>query len=221
MFFPDEKNHLLKSIASITAMRTDNVIVDDRIIPVGWLEENGVNVRIERELSPFNYDGSLAKAGECFLYAIYFTSDYGLDERRIFHLPGSSRGVWSQSSVDSEIIYILDKNQRLADEKTRQDQKLAEEQRLHDERMCKRDQLIGLFFEQHGKPASSYRIGQIVATRDGSLWKIASKIHNDVGLIPYGGDSLKVRVVPNDELLVPASKKYRDKFRYELSGISY
>src|SRR5690606_35176734 len=163
---------LLKSIASITAMRTDNVIVDDRIIPVGWLEENGVNVRIERELSPFNYDGSLAKAGECFLYAIYFTSDYGLDERRIFHLPGSSRGVWSQSSVDSEIIYILDKNQRLADEKTRQDQKRAEAQRLHDERMNKRDQLIELFFSQHGKPASSYRIGQIVATRDGLIWKI-------------------------------------------------
>lgn len=216
MFFPvNEKNHLLKSIASIRAMRLDNYLVDGYEIPIGWLSENGVNVRIERELSPFNYDGSLAKAGECFLYAIYFTSDYGLDERRIFHLPGSSRGVWSQSSVDSEIIYILDKNQRLADEKTRQDQKRAEAQRLHDERMCKRDQLIGLFFEQHGKPASSYRIGQIVATRDGLVWKIA-KIRNDVELISHGGGNLKVRVVPNDELLVPASKKYRDKFRYEL-----
>lgn len=219
MFFAvNEKNHLLKAIASIRAMRLDNYLVDGYEIPIGWLSENGVNVRIERELSPFKPDGTLAQAGECFIYVIYFTSDYGLDERRIFHLPGSSRGVWSQSSVDSEIIYMLDKNQRLADEKTRQDQKRAEAQRLHDERMCKRDQLIGLFFEQHGKPASSYRIGQIVATRDGLVWKIA-KIHNDVELIPYGGDSMKVRVVPNDELLIPGSKKYRDKFRYELRGI--
>lgn len=220
MFFPvNEKNHLLKAIASIRAMRLDNYLVDGYEIPIGWLAENGIKVSVFREPSPFKPDGTLAQAGECFIYVIYFTSDYGLDERRIFHLPGSSRGVWSQSSVDSEIIYILDKNQRLADEKTRQDQKLAEEQRLHDERMNKRDQLIELFFSQHGKPASSYRIGQIVATRDSLVWKIASKIRNDVELISHGGGSLNVRVVPNDALLIPASKKYRDKFRYELRGI--
>lgn len=221
MFFPvNEKNHLLKSIASIRAMRLDNYLVDGYEIPIGWLSENGVNVRIERELSPFNYDGTFAKAGECFLYAIYFTSDYGLDERRIFHLPGSSRGVWSQSSVDSEIIYMLDKNQRLADEKTRQDQKRAEAQRLHDERMNKRDQLIELFFSQHGKPASAYRVNQLVATRDGLIWKIDHK-ESDSIVLCAANEVLDYKSVPHNEILVPANDKITREFRSMLHGISY
>jgi hypothetical protein len=208
---------LYSMIASIAAMRTDNIMVDDRIIPVGWLAENGVNVRIERKLSAFRDDGTIAKAGEAFYNAIHFTSEYGLDERRTIRLSGRH---WDQQTVYNEILSLLDLNQRKQNEWERENQKRIEAQRLHDERMNKRDQLIGLFFEQHGKPASSYRIGQIVATRDGLVWKIA-KIHNDVELISHGGGSLKVRVVPNDELLIPASKKYRDKFRYELHSISY
>jgi hypothetical protein len=207
---------LYSMIASIAAMRTDNIMVDDRIIPVGWLAENGVNVRIERKLSAFRDDGTIAKAGEAFYNAIHFTSEYGLDETRTIRLNYGRH--WDQLTVYNEILCLLDLNQRKRDEWECENQKRIEAQRLHDERMNKRDQLIGLFFEQHGKPASSYRIGQIVATRDGLVWKIA-KIHNDVELISHGGGSLKVRVVPNDELLIPASKKYRDKFRYELSGM--
>jgi hypothetical protein len=219
MFFTvNEKNHLLKSIASITAMRTDNVIVDDRIVPIGWLKENGIDVRVSCELSAFKNDGTIAKAGEAFYNAIHFTSEYGLDETRTIRLNYGRH--WDQLTVYNEILCLLDLNQRKRDEWECENQKRIEAQRLHDERMNKRDQLIELFFSQHGKPASSYRIGQIVATRDGLVWKIASK-HNDVELIPHGGDSLKVRVVPNDVLLIPGSKEYRDKFRYELHSISY
>src|SRR5690606_40830088 len=127
MFFPDEKNHLLKSIASITAMRTDNVIVDDRIVPVGWLAENGINVRISRELSAFRDDGTIAKAGEAYYNSIHFTSEYGLDESRTIRLYGRH---WDQQTVYNEILSLLDLNQRKQNEWERENQKRIEAQRL-------------------------------------------------------------------------------------------
>src|SRR5690606_38596435 len=174
IMFGDKR--LYSMIASIAAMRTDNIMVDDRIIPVGWLAENGINVRISRELSAFRDDGTIAKAGEAYYNSIHFTSEYGLDESRTIRLYGRH---WDQQTVYNEILSLLDLNQRKQNEWERENQKRIEAQRLHDERMCKRDQLIGLFFEQHGKPASSYRIGQIVATRDGLVWKIASRSAGD------------------------------------------
>jgi hypothetical protein len=218
MFFPDEKNHLIKSIASITAMRTDNVIVDDRIVPVGWLAENGINVRISRELSAFRDDGTIAKAGEAFYNAIHFTSEYGLDETRTIRLNYGRH--WDQLTVYNEILCLLDLNQRKRDEWECENQKRIEAQRLHDERMNKRDQLIELFFSQHGKPASSYRIGQIVATRDGLVWKIDHKESDSIVLCAANG-VLDYKSVPHNEILVPANDKITREFRSMLHGISY
>jgi hypothetical protein len=210
---------LYSMIASIAAMRTDNIMVDDRIIPVGWLEENGIKVSVFRELSPFKPDGTLAQAGESYHHVVRFYSDLtAVDERSIFNLPG--KGTWSQESVWAQIAHVLTKHEHYQDLTRQHEEKQASWQQEEDRRIAARDKVIAMFFDKYGKPASSYRIGQIVATRDGLVWKIA-KIHNDVELIPYGGDSMNVRVVPNDELLIPGSKKYRDKFRYELRGISY
>jgi hypothetical protein len=211
---------LYSMIASIAAMRTDNIMVDDRIIPVGWLAENGIKVSVTRELSPFKPDGTLAQAGESYHHVIRFYSDLtAVDERCIFNLPGSSK--WSQESVWAQIAYVLTKHEHYRVLARQDEEKQASWQQEEDRRIAARDKAIAMFFDKYGKPASSYRIGQIVATRDGSVWKIASRSAGDVGLIPYGGDNLKISVVPNDALLVPGSKKYRDKFRYELSGISY
>ena len=153
---------LYSMIASIAAMRTDNIMVDDRIIPVGWLAENGVNVRIERKLSAFRDDGTIAKAGEAFYNAIHFTSEYGLDETRTIRLNYGRH--WDQLTVYNEILCLLDLNQRKRDEWECENQKRIEAQRLHDERMNKRDQLIELFFSQHGKPASAYRVNRFNAS---------------------------------------------------------
>lgn len=219
MFFPvNEKNHLLKSIASIAAMRTDNIMVDDRIIPVGWLKENGIDVRVSCELSTFKNDGTIAKAGEAFYNAIHFTSEYGLDETRTIRLNYGRH--WDQLTVYNEILSLLDLNQRKQNEWERENQKRIEAQRLHDERMNKRDQLIELFFSQHGKPASSFRVGQWVATRNGLIWKIDHKESDSIVLCAANG-VLDYKSVPHNEILVPANDKITREFRSMLHGISY
>jgi hypothetical protein len=209
---------LYSMIASIAAMRTDNIMVDDRIIPVGWLAENGINVRISRELSAFRDDGTIAKAGEAFYNAIHFTSEYGLDETRTIRLNYGRH--WDQLTVYNEILCLLDLNQRKRDEWECENQKRIEAQRLHDERMNKRDQLIELFFSQHGKPASAYRVNQLVATRDGLIWKIDHKESDSIVLCAANG-VLDYKSVPHNEILVPANDKITREFRSMLHGISY
>lgn len=217
---------MIRMITSIRAMRLDNVLVDGRTLPSGWLHENGLNVRVVRELCAFNEDGSIANAGESYHNAIYFTSDYGLDEKRIFRLPGShifydNPNRWSQETVDAEIYYMLDKNQRLIEEKQRLDEKRLAAQDARDERMRQRDSLIELFFSRHGKAAQSFRVNQIVATRDGLIWQISSKIHGDVELSSYGDDGKRSRIVSNEAILIPANDKIIREFRSMLRGISY
>jgi hypothetical protein len=210
---------LYSMIASIAAMRTDNIMVDDRIIPVGWLAENGINVRISRELSAFRDDGTIAKAGEAYYNSIHFTSEYGLDETRTIRLNYGRH--WDQLTVYNEILCLLDLNQRKRDEWECENQKRIEAQRLHDERMNKRDQLIELFFSQHGKPASAYRVNQLVATRDGLIWKIDHKESDSIVLCAANG-VLDYKSVPHNEILVPANDKITREFRSMLHGsISY
>lgn len=218
------KEESIRMIGSIRAMRLDNIVVDGRTLPSGWLSENGLHVRVVRELSSFKEDGSIARAGESYHNAIYFTSDYGLDEKRIFRLPGSSMrhnpDHWSQEIVDAEVYSLLNKNQRLIEEKQRLDQKRAEAQLAQDERMRQRDSLIELFFSQHGQKAVTYRKNQIVATCDGLIWQVSSKIHDDVELSSYGDDGKRTRVVSNEAILIPANDKIMREFRSMLHGIS-
>lgn len=212
-------------IGSIRAMRLDNVSVDGRTIPSGWLSENGLNVRVVRELCAFKEDGTIARAGESYHNTIYFTSDYGLDEKRIFRLPGShvfhdNPNRWSQETVDAEVYYMLDKNQRLIEMRQRDNQKRAEAQAAHDQRIRQRDSLIELFFSHHGKTANTFRVGQWVATRNGLIWKVDKKNADSVILCASNG-VLDYKTMPADEILIPANDRIIREFRSMLRGISY
>lgn len=109
--FTRANESLIRSIASIRAMRLDNLTVDSLIIPAGWLLENGVVVSVVRELSALNPDGSIALAGESFQSVICFTSA-AVNERCIFYLPGVSRGAWSQHNVDVQVVRVLEKHEQ-------------------------------------------------------------------------------------------------------------
>jgi hypothetical protein len=210
---------LYSMIASIAAMRTDNIMVDDRIIPAGWLAENGIKVSVTREPSPFKPDGTLAQAGESYHNVIRFYSDLtAVDESSIFNLPGSSK--WSQESVWAQIAHVLTKHEHYQDLTRQREEKQASWQQEEDRRIAARDKAIAMFFDKYGKSASSYRIGQIVATRDGSVWKIDHKESDSIVLCAANG-VLDYKSVPHNEILVPANDKITREFRYELRSISY
>lgn len=211
---------IVRMVASIRAMRTDNRAVDGLVVPVGWLAEQGINVQVIREPSPQNRDGSLARAGESFHNAVRFTSAFtALDERSIFDLPGANR-KWSQDSVDAQVVYVLTKHAHECEILRQQEEKRAAWQQEEDRRKAAREQAIAHFFSTHGIPAARFRVGQLVATSDGLVWKIASKTPDAIELAAMGGQSASTRVVPVESVLVPGNTSARNEFHSLVRGIA-
>jgi hypothetical protein len=214
--FSRESDSVVRSVASIRAMRLDNITVDGLIVPAGWLAENGIAVSVKREPSALKPDGSIARAGECWQNVVTFSSA-AIHERNIFYLPGYSRNNWTQGGVDAHMVYILDKHERGMEMIRDRESAAAAAESAAAQRAAQYRQRVAQFFELHGKPAREFRANQLVATKDGLIWKVTKGVG---GLLLIAqGDPDKERAIAPDEVLVPAGDKYQREFHALAHGV--
>jgi hypothetical protein len=216
--FSRESDSVVRSVASIRAMRLDNITVDGLIVPAGWLAENGIAVSVKREPSAFKPDGSIARAGECWQNVVTFSSA-AIHESNIFYLPGYSRNNWTQGGVDAHMVYILDKHERGMEMIRDRESAAAAAESAAAQRAAQYRQRVARFFELHGKPAREYRANQLVATKDGLIWKVTKGV-GGILLIAHGEPDI-LRPVAADEILVPASPKHQREFHALARGVIY
>lgn len=102
-----------ETAATITAIRAqghNRIVTDPNYgnltweIPEQFLLAEGLRVAVRRDPSPFNLQGKIAKAGECYLNRIEITAqERPFYEAAIFCSPDKDGAAWSQEAVDGWI----------------------------------------------------------------------------------------------------------------------
>lgn len=196
-----------KDIAAIRLARFDNAVYVGYQIPDGFLAEEGVALRVLRELSAQHEDGSWAVAGTSYHDAFQFERlDTGrIIERHIPYLPGFSKGKhWTQDDMDSVVALVVN---RMRIEHENMERFFAHKLNLETRARllaAARASRVQEYASVHSLPISGVRTGaRVVTIADGKVWTLALKLEALGAILlawPGGGEQ---RVIPLTEEVMP------------------
>jgi hypothetical protein len=134
----------------------------------------GVTIRLEREISAFKADGSIAMAGEAYHWLVVIEAA-GREMRRFNPVGWRPSNRWTQDMVDSEVRHHIQRGQayiRMVREEQRR--KAAQEAHTRSAQAARKAAFDRMFGEA-ATPAGKVAAGRYVITRDTRLWKVVEK----------------------------------------------
>ncbi len=175
----------------------------DLVIPSSFMEANGVGVRIVREPSALNEDGSLAQAGTSYHEVIQFEriEDAMILSRAIPYLPGCQTcAVWQQKDVD-DACYLAINKRRI------EDKRLSDVKGMRERVQAQRQQAVQDYAQPKRVRADKLRAKtRVVTLDDGKVWTVAAVSAYASVLVAYpNGDTQ--RVLQPDEDVLPFTEQ--------------